>query len=100
MSVKRSDQGLIFQLYVNKDRAASEKLVRSLESRGFRGIMLTVDAAVPGKRELDQRAKGDVGSAVCLHCPHPVSRVDCVRLVGTCSKRIVRKWTGRRACWC
>jgi L-lactate dehydrogenase (cytochrome) len=64
MSVKVQDQGIVFQLYMNKDRAASEKLIRSLESRGFKAIMLTVDAAVAGKRELDQRAKGDVGSAV------------------------------------
>jgi hypothetical protein len=62
--VKTPDQGIVFQLYMNKDRSASEKLIRSLESRGFKAIMLTVDAAVAGKRELDQRAKGDVGSAV------------------------------------
>jgi L-lactate dehydrogenase (cytochrome) len=64
MSVKGADQSLIFQLYMNKDRKASEKLIKSLESRGFSAIMLTVDAAVAGKRELDQRAKGDIGSAV------------------------------------
>lgn len=60
---------------MNRDRAASEKLIRSLESRGFSAIMLTVDAAVAGKRELDQRAKGDVGSAVCLYS-HTFSSTD------------------------
>ncbi|KAI0251317.1 FMN-dependent dehydrogenase-domain-containing protein [Lactifluus subvellereus] len=59
MSTKQPKQHLIFQLYMNKDRAASEKLIRGLESDGFSAIMLTVDAAVPGKRELDQRTKGD-----------------------------------------
>jgi L-lactate dehydrogenase (cytochrome) len=59
MSVKQPKQHLIFQLYLNKNRAASEKLIRGLESDGFSAIMLTVDAAMPGKRELDQRTKGD-----------------------------------------
>ena len=59
MSVKQPGQHLIFQLYMNKDRIAAEKLIRSLERDGFSAIMLTVDAAMPGKRELDQRTKGD-----------------------------------------
>jgi L-lactate dehydrogenase (cytochrome) len=59
MSVKQPKQHLIFQLYINKDRAASEKLIQGLESDGFSAIMLTVDAAMPGKRELDRRTKGD-----------------------------------------
>ena len=59
MSVKQPGQHLIFQLYMNKDRMAAEKLIRSLERDGFSAIMLTVDAAMPGKRELDQRTKGD-----------------------------------------
>ncbi|KAI0065880.1 hypothetical protein BV25DRAFT_1913308 [Artomyces pyxidatus] len=64
MSVKGPAQSLIFQLYVNKDRPASERLLRRLATDGFRGLILTVDAAVPGKRELDQRTKGDfVGPA-------------------------------------
>ena len=59
MSATAPGQALVFQLYLNKDRAASEKLVRKVEAQGFRAIMVTVDAAVPGKRELDQRAKGE-----------------------------------------
>ncbi|KAI0268354.1 FMN-dependent dehydrogenase-domain-containing protein [Gloeopeniophorella convolvens] len=59
MSVKRPEQHLIFQLYMNKDRVAAEKLIRRLESDGFSAIMLTVDSAMPGKREMDQRTKGD-----------------------------------------
>jgi isopentenyl diphosphate isomerase/L-lactate dehydrogenase-like FMN-dependent dehydrogenase len=45
------------QLYINKDRVASEALVKRAEKAGFKAIMLTVDVPVPGKRELDQRAK-------------------------------------------
>jgi L-lactate dehydrogenase (cytochrome) len=59
MSVKQPKQHLIFQLYINKDRAASENLIQGLESDGFSAIMLTVDAAMPGKREQDRRTKGD-----------------------------------------
>ncbi len=43
---------------MNKDRAVTEKVVRGLQSNGFSAIMLTVDAAMPGKRELDQRTIG------------------------------------------
>jgi len=59
ISAKQPGQHLIFQLYMNKDRVAAEKLIRSLEIDGFSAIMLTVDAAMPGKRELDRRTKGD-----------------------------------------
>jgi L-lactate dehydrogenase (cytochrome) len=59
MSVKRPKQHLFFQLYMNKDRDVTEKVVRELQSNGFSAIMLTVDAAMPGKRELDQRTTGD-----------------------------------------
>ncbi|KAI0787170.1 FMN-dependent dehydrogenase-domain-containing protein [Irpex lacteus] len=58
MSVKRPQQNLVFQLYMNKDRSASETLIRGLEGQGFKAIMLTVDAAVPGNREIDKRSKG------------------------------------------
>lgn len=43
---------------MNRDRAASEKVIRNLDKQGFKAIMLTVDAAVPGNREIDKRAKG------------------------------------------
>jgi isopentenyl diphosphate isomerase/L-lactate dehydrogenase-like FMN-dependent dehydrogenase len=80
MSAKQPNQHLLFQvsnvrcscgyrrhlfshhgckLYVNKDRGATEKLVRGLRKDGYSGLILTVDAAVAGKRERDQRAKGD-----------------------------------------
>ncbi|KAH9926689.1 FMN-dependent dehydrogenase-domain-containing protein [Fomitopsis serialis] len=59
VSAKLPGQGLVFQLYLNKDRRASEALVKKIEAQGFKAIMLTVDSAVPGKRELDQRAKGE-----------------------------------------
>lgn len=51
---------IIYQLYVNKDRSASERLLRKVEERGCSAVFLTVDAPVMGKRERDMRAKGDV----------------------------------------
>ncbi|KAG8814621.1 Cytochrome b2, mitochondrial precursor [Serendipita sp. 399] len=53
------------QLYMNRSREASEALLRKVEGAGFSAIFLTVDAAVPGKRERDQRVKGEfAGPAV------------------------------------
>lgn len=48
-----------FQLYVNKDRAQSEALLKKVAALGVTAIFLTVDAAVPGKREADERVAAD-----------------------------------------
>lgn len=61
---------------MNKDRSASETLIRGLEGQGFKAIMLTVDAAVPGNREIDKRSKGFTVRSLFLDiidlpvCPH------------------------------
>ena len=44
-----------FQLYVFKDRAISASLVKSAEAAGCKGIVLTVDAQLLGRRERDVR---------------------------------------------
>jgi L-lactate dehydrogenase (cytochrome) len=44
---------------MNRSRAASESLLRKVEKVGFNAIILTVDTAAAGKRERDQRGKGD-----------------------------------------
>src|SRR6185437_14983100 len=44
-----------FQLYVYKDRAATEALVRRVEDAGCRALVLTVDAPLLGRRERDVR---------------------------------------------
>ncbi|KAJ6572593.1 FMN-dependent dehydrogenase-domain-containing protein [Mycena sp. CBHHK59/15] len=46
-----------FQLYVNKDRAITKKLVQHAESRGVKGLFITVDAPQLGRREKDMRMK-------------------------------------------
>jgi L-lactate dehydrogenase (cytochrome) len=52
---------------MNKDRSASAKLIKRIEEEGFKAIMLTVDAAVPGKRELDRRTQGQFTVCAFLH---------------------------------
>jgi L-lactate dehydrogenase (cytochrome) len=47
------------QLYVDRDRAKSERLLAEAVQHGIRAIFLTVDAPVPGKREADERMVAD-----------------------------------------
>ena len=54
-----ADTTFFFQLYVNKDRAASEKLLKQAERCGMKAVFVTVDQPTPGKREADERAKAD-----------------------------------------
>ena len=44
-----------FQLYVYKDRSATEALVRRVEAAGCQALVLTVDAPLLGRRERDVR---------------------------------------------
>lgn len=58
-------QTQFFQLYVNSNRAVTEKMLRRAEERGIKGIFVTVDAPQLGRREKDMRIKfEDVGSRV------------------------------------
>jgi len=53
------------QLYVNKDRAITQRIVGHAEKRGCRGLFITVDAPQLGRREKDMRSKfTDSGSNV------------------------------------
>lgn len=45
------------QLYVNKDRSVTERIVRHAEARGCKGLFVTVDAPQLGRREKDMRTK-------------------------------------------
>lgn len=54
-----------FQLYVNKDRAITRRIVEHAERRGCKGLFITVDAPQLGRREKDMRSKFDEeGSSV------------------------------------
>ncbi|EJT97504.1 hypothetical protein DACRYDRAFT_96985 [Dacryopinax primogenitus] len=59
MGAKAEGQELIYQLYMNRSRQRSREIIEAVDKMGFKGIMLTVDAPVPGKRERDIRAQGE-----------------------------------------
>ncbi|TFK74629.1 cytochrome b2 [Pluteus cervinus] len=46
-----------FQLYVNKDREITKRIVQHAEKRGIKGLFITVDAPQLGRREKDMRMK-------------------------------------------
>lgn len=65
MDAAQGDQVQWMQLYVNKDREITKKIVQHAESRGCRGLFITVDAPQLGRREKDMRTKfTDAGSNV------------------------------------
>ncbi len=47
---------LLFQLYMQQDRAATLALVNRAEAAGYRALVVTVDAPVNGVRNIEQRA--------------------------------------------
>ncbi|KAF2032052.1 hypothetical protein EK21DRAFT_87435 [Setomelanomma holmii] len=56
-SIQPNSIPFFFQLYVNKDRSASEALLKKAEKNGIRGVWFTIDGPVQGKREGDERVK-------------------------------------------
>lgn len=65
MDAAEGDQVQWMQLYVNKDREITKKIVQHAEKRGCRGLFITVDAPQLGRREKDMRSKfTDAGSSV------------------------------------
>jgi L-lactate dehydrogenase (cytochrome) len=50
-------QPQFLQLYVNKDRAITKRIVQHAEQRGIKGLFITVDAPQLGRREKDMRMK-------------------------------------------
>lgn len=49
-----------FQLYVHKDRAFTESLVRRAESAGYEAIVVTVDTPLLGRRLRDEKNRFDL----------------------------------------
>lgn len=62
----QNPQTLFYQLYVNKDRSKTEAQLRRVVAAGYKGICVTVDAPVAGKRERDERSKMDAESVSCF----------------------------------
>jgi L-lactate dehydrogenase (cytochrome) len=48
------------QLYVDRNRPKTEKLLEQINGLGMKAIFVTVDAAAPGKREADERSRAEI----------------------------------------
>lgn len=48
-----------FQLYVDKQRDNSRRLLQQARDAGASAVFLTIDAPIPGKREADERIQSD-----------------------------------------
>ena len=65
VDARRGDQVQWLQLYVNRDREVTRRIVEHAERRGCKGLFITVDAPQLGRREKDMRSKfTDRGSSV------------------------------------
>lgn len=65
VDAKEGDQVQWLQLYVNKNREITKRIIEHAEKRGCKGLFITVDAPQLGRREKDMRSKfSDVGSNV------------------------------------
>lgn len=65
VDARAGDQVQWLQLYVNKDREITRKIVQHAERRGCKGLFITVDAPMLGRREKDMRSKfEEQGSSV------------------------------------
>jgi hypothetical protein len=56
----RPDQKFFMQLYVDRNRPKTEKLLEQINALGMKAIFVTVDAAAPGKREADERSRAEI----------------------------------------
>jgi L-lactate dehydrogenase (cytochrome) len=57
VDARQDDQAQWLQLYVNRDREVTRRIVQHAESRGCKGLFITVDAPQLGRREKDMRIK-------------------------------------------
>lgn len=65
VDARQGDQVQWLQLYVNKNRDITKRIVEHAERRGCKGLFITVDAPQLGRREKDMRSKfSDAGSNV------------------------------------
>jgi L-lactate dehydrogenase (cytochrome) len=63
-----------WQLYVNKDRELTKKVVQKAESLGFKGLFITVDAPQLGRRERDMRNKAKITASVQTQQKEKISK--------------------------
>jgi L-lactate dehydrogenase (cytochrome) len=96
---------LFFQLYVPIIKRNAEKLIREARELGYKALVVTVDTAVVGRREEDDRYKAELDHATGLEIPrttNPSDAVDAPVLRGAHSSTlewddlpwICRAWNG------
>ncbi|KAI8922317.1 cytochrome b2 [Powellomyces hirtus] len=56
-AARMPEQTQFFQLYVNRDRATTARIIKQAEARGCKALFITVDAPTLGNREKDMRTK-------------------------------------------
>ncbi|MGH8507655.1 MAG: alpha-hydroxy-acid oxidizing protein [Gammaproteobacteria bacterium] len=61
---RRGDLFALFQFYCLRNRTMVQSLINRAERTGYRGLVLTVDAPVSGKRERDMRNQFAVSSDI------------------------------------
>ncbi|KAG8888070.1 hypothetical protein FRB98_008407 [Tulasnella sp. 332] len=75
MDASVPNQVQFMQLYVNKDREKTKRIVQHAEQRGVKALFITVDAPQLGRREKDMRMKfEDEGAAVQKESKSDVDR--------------------------
>lgn len=65
------------QLYVDRNRPKTEKLLEMINGLGMKAIFVTVDAAAPGKREADERSRAEIEVVSPLPSFFPISDTRC-----------------------
>lgn len=64
MNARQAGQKVFFQIYLNKDRKASEALLKKVEDYGAAAVIFTVDAVYRSKRTMDVRSKSVVQAPI------------------------------------
>lgn len=70
MAAREAGQKVWFQIYLNRNRAASERLLEKVTKLGAAAVIFTVDVAWQSKRTRDVRGKAAVAA------PIPTTEVD------------------------
>lgn len=73
---------VFFQLYVYKDRAATEALVHRVEAAGCKALVLTVDAPLLGRRERDVKNRFALPSHLGVENMHAAGYAQVARTAG------------------
>lgn len=69
LASEKSGGALAFQLYIPIKKQGARKLIAEARRLGFKALVVTVDSAVIGKREADDRHKAELDHAAGIEIP-------------------------------